>query len=427
MISRWSILIPAGFAMLSVANGADWPQWRGPLRTGISRESGLLKEWPKDGPKLLWQINDLGEGYATPSVAGGRLYLLSNKDLDNEVVHSLSVQDGKTLWSTRIGKVGNPDQQPSYPMARSTPTVDGDVLYALSSDGDLVCLQTASGKVVWQKSLRNDFGGKPGKWAYSESPLVDGEVLVVTPGGSEATLVALNKKTGAILWKSAVPGGDPAAYASAIVTEVGGRKQYVQFLDKGVVGVDAKTGKFLWRYEKTSTGPANIPTPVAHNGYVYSANARRFGGALVQLHVTNEGVNPEEVYFERDAPNTLGGQVLLDGYLYGTNPKGPVSAEFLTGKVKWQGEGGPGAVLYADGRLYVHGEDGDVALVEATPEAYREKGRFKPPAQPKHGRAREMAWASPVVANGRLYIRDLGILWSYNVRDPKAGAGNSER
>jgi outer membrane protein assembly factor BamB len=310
-------------------------------------------------------------------------------------------------------------------MARSTPTVDGDILYALGSGGDLACLETATGKVLWRKNLQRDFGGKPGKWAYSESPLIDGDVLVATPGGAEATLVALNKRTGAVIWKSAVPGGDAAAYSSAIAIEAAGRKQYVQFLDKGVVGVDAKTGRFLWRYDKTSTGPANIPTPVAQDGYVYSANARRFGGALVQLHATKDGVTAEEVYFERDVPNTLGGQILLAGYLYGTNPKGMVSSEFMTGKIKWQSQGvGPGAVLYAEGRLYIHGENGDVALVEATPEAYREKGRFTPPSQPKHvsggGSRDEHAWAYPVVANGRLYIRDLGTLWCYDVKDPEA-------
>jgi outer membrane protein assembly factor BamB len=336
-------------------------------------------------------------------------------------IQSLSVADGKPVWTTRLGKVGNPDQQPPYPTARSTPGVDGDLLFALSSDGDLACLNRTSGKVIWQKSLRADFRGVPGKWAYSESPLIDGDVLVATPGGVEATLVALHKKTGEVIWKSAVPGGDAAAYSSAIAIEAAGRKQYVQFLDKGVVGVDAKTGKFLWRYDKTAGGPANIPTPVAFNGYVYSANARRFGGGLVQLHASGDGITAEEVYFERLVPNTLGGQVLLDGTLYGTNQQGMAAADFLTGKLKWQGEGvGPGAIQYADGHFYVHGEGGDVALVEAAPDAYREKGRFTPPNQPKRTRSREMAWTYPVVANGRLYLRDLGTLWCFDVRDPKA-------
>jgi outer membrane protein assembly factor BamB len=404
-----------------IATASDWPQWRGPKRDGISQETGLLKEWPKEGPKLLWQVKDIGDGYATPAVVGSRIYVLGNRGMDDEYVQALAVQDGKTIWTTRLGKVGNPNQEPPYPMARSTPSVDGALLFALSSDGDLTCLETASGKVVWKKSLRDDFGGKPGKWAYSESPLVDGDVLVATPGGGEATLVALNKKTGAVIWKSAVPGGDAAAYSSAIVMDGGGRRQYVQFLDKGVVGVDAKTGKFLWRYDKTSTGPANIPTPVSHNGYVYSSNARRFGGGLVQLHATGDGVTAEEVYFERDVPNTLGGQILLDGYLFGTNQKGFAVSEFLTGKVKWQAESvGPGAVQYADGHIYLRGENGGVALVEATPEAYREKGRFIPPDPPKRVRNREAAWAYPVVANGKLYIRDLGTLWCYDVKDPKA-------
>lgn len=380
-------------------------------------ESGLLKQWPKDGPKLLWQLNGLGDGYATPAVAGGRIYMLSNHGLDNEFVQALSVEDGKVLWTTTLGAVGNPKQEPPYPMARSTPAVDGGMLYALSSDGDLACLNRSNGKIIWRKSLRAELGGKPGKWAYSESPLIDGDVLVVTPGGSEATLATINKKTGAVIWKSAVPGGDAAAYSSAIVVEAAGRKQYVQFLDKGVVGVDAKSGQFLWRYDKTSTGPANIATPVAYNGYVYSTNSRRFGGALVQLHATKDGVTAEEVYFERDVPNTLGGQVLVKGILYGTNPKGAVAADFLTGKIRWQGEAaGPGSVVYADGLLYFHGENGDVALVEATPDAYREVGHFTPPDRPKRVRAREAAWAYPVVANGRLYIRDLGTLWCFDVK-----------
>jgi outer membrane protein assembly factor BamB len=422
MKSLW--LAPFLFGYLTIPLlAADWPQWRGPGRDGVSAETGLLKQWPKDGPKLLWRVNGIGEGYATPAVAGARIYLLANRGLDDEFVLALSVSDGRPVWTTRIGKVGNPDQQPPYPMARSTPTIDGDVLYALGSDGDLACLRLATGEPVWQLSLRADFGGQPGKWAYAESPLIDGDVLVVTPGGSEATLAALNKKTGEAIWKAAVPGGDAAAYASAIVVEAAGRKQYVQFLDKGVVGVDARTGHFLWRYEKTSTGPANIPTPVAKANYVYSSNARRFGGGLVQLNATPQGVAAEEVYFERSVPNTLGGQVLIDGFLYGTNSEGPVAAEFLTGKVRWQeGDLGPGSVLYADGRLYFHGESGEVRLIEATPEAYREHGRFTPPDRPEHVRPREVAWAYPVVANGRLYIRDLGTLWCYDVRESGASS-----
>jgi outer membrane protein assembly factor BamB len=403
--------------MAALATAGDWPQWRGPQRTGVSQETGLLQQWPKDGPKLVWHRDGVGEGYATPAVAGSRIFLLSNRGMDNEFVQALGADDGKPVWTTRLGNVGNPDQQPPYPMARSTPTVDGERLYAFSSDGDLACLETATGKLIWQKNVRREFGGVPGRWAYAESPLIDGDVLMVTPGGAEATLVALNKRTGELIWKSAVPGGDAAGYASAIATQAAGRKQYVQFLDKGLVGVDAKTGKFLWRYTQTSGGPANIATPVARDAYVYSTNARRFGGGLVQLIATSDGVTAEQVYFERDVPNSLGGQVLLGDTLYGTNPQGAVAAEFLTGKIRWQAPGvGPGSVFYADGRLYIHGEAGEVALVEATPEAYREHGRFTPVNRPKRRDNRERAWSYPVVANGRLYLRDLGSLWCYDVK-----------
>lgn len=402
--------------------GADWPQWRGPERTGISTEKGLLQDWPKEGPRLLWQLTDIGDGYATPSISGGRVYLLSNRGMDDEFVQALSASDGKVLWTRHLGGVGNPKQQPAYPMARSTPTIDGDLLYTFTSDGEIACLRTATGEVVWQKSVRKEFAGKPGTWAYAESPLIDGDVLIVTPGGPDATIVALNKKTGAVIWKSAVPGGDAAGYSSAIVVQAASRKQYVQFLDKGLVGVDSKTGKFLWRYTQTSGGPANIATPVAHNNYVYSTNSRRFGGGLVQLNATEDGVAAEPVYFVRDAPNTLGGQVLLGNHLFGTNQQGPAVTEFATGKILWQTDSiGPGAVLYADSRVYLHTENGEVALFEATADAYREKGRFTPPEAPKRRDSRERAWSYPVVSDGRLYIRDLGTLWCFDVKDRKAG------
>jgi len=415
--SSVSVTTPANMA----ASTSDWPQWRGPQRDGISRESGLLKQWPKEGPKLLWQVNDIGDGFSTPSVVGTRIYLMSNRGMENEFVQALSTEDGKPIWTTRVGAVGNPNQDPPFAKARSTPTVDGDLIYALGSDGDLACLEAKNGKIRWQKSLRKEFGGQPHEWAYAESPLVDGDVLVVTPGGAQATIAALNKKTGAVVWKSAVPDGDPAGYASAIVVEGAGRKQYVQFLSKGLVGVDAKTGKFLWRYKDVAKGPAQAFTPVARDGYVYGG-ALSVGGGLVQLKPDGGGVAAEQVYFARGLPNGFGGAALVGDYLYGTEIPGQslVAVEFTTGKVKWKAESiGLGSVAYADGHLYLHGENGDVALVEATQEAYREKGRFTPPNQPKKeqaGQYPKTAYAYPVIANGRLYIRDLGTLWAYDIK-----------
>ena len=399
------------------ATAADWPQWRGPARDGVGRESGLLRQWPAGGPRLLWQVNDIGDGYSTPVVVGNRIYLMSNRGMENEFVTALSTKDGKVIWTTRVGNVGNPNQNPPYAKARSTPTVDGNFIYALGSDGDLACLEAKSGKIRWQKNIRKEFGGVPGDWAYAESPLVDGDLVVVTPGGAEATMAAVNKRTGATVWKSAIPGGDPAGYASAIAVEGGGRRQYVQLLPKGLVGVDAKTGRSLWRYKECAKGPAQYFTPVGRGEHVY-CGALGIGGTLVRLQPDGTA---EQVYFTRGLPNGIGGAVLVGEHIYGTEAGGKlVSGEFTTGKVKWQAENlGWSSVAYADGHLYVHGLNGDFALVEAKPEGYRERGRFTPPAQPKKkqaGQFPEMAFSYPVIANGRLYIRDLGTLWAYDIK-----------
>jgi outer membrane protein assembly factor BamB len=337
--------------------------------------------------------------------------------LDNEFVEALSVKDGKKIWSTRLGQVGNQKQEPNFPTARSTPTVDGNFLYALGSDGDLACLETSSGKVKWKKSLRSDFDGKPGTWAYAESPLIDGETLVCTPGGSQATLLALNKNTGDVLWKCALPEADEAAYSSVIVVEAAGMKQYVQLLQKGLVGVEAKTGKFLWRYNKpVSVYGANIPTPVADDSIVYVGSAGTGGGA-VKLVAQNGAIDPEQLYFSAKYPTAIGGGIKVGDYLYGTSGQALQCIEFATGKIKWEERSiAPGSLCYADGLLFVHGENGQVALVEASPDGYHEKGRFAPADQPAKANAMEKAWAYPVVVNGRLYIRDHNSLWCYNVK-----------
>jgi outer membrane protein assembly factor BamB len=415
MRSRFVLLFSCVASFAIATQAADWPQWRGPNRDGISRETGLLKEWPNEGPKLIWHAKDIGHGYSTPAVVGNRLYLMSNRGTDDEFVQALNTADGEQIWSTRVGKVG-PNRGPQYPGARSTPTVDGQLIFALGSDGDLACLNTDDGKIRWQKNLRTEFAGKDGAWAYSESPLVDGDKLVVTPGGADATIVALDKKSGEVFWKSPISEGDEAAYASIVTADIGGVKQYVQFLQKGVVGVDAKNGKFLWRYEKTAKGsPANIPTPVAHDNLVYTGTGRG-GGGLAKINSGGSGFEAEELYFSTKMPTAIGGAVLVDGFLYGTSSGGIMCVDFASGEVKWQERGvGAGSLCFADGRLYVHGESGEVALVEATPEAYRELGKFTPPDQPERARGAK-AWAYPVVANGRLYLRDATSLWSYDVK-----------
>ncbi len=422
MYTRCLLLVGIGMGCLALAaNAADWPQWRGPQRTGISEETGLLKAWPKEGPKLLWQVKNIDFGYSTPAIVGHRVYLLSNKGMTDEFAQALDAEDGRQIWATHLGKVG-PNQGMNYPGSRSTATVDGELLYALGSNGDLCCLETATGKIRWQKNLRSDFGGKPGLWAYAESPLVDGDAVICTPGGGKATLVALNKKTGAVIWQAAVPEGDQSAYASAIVYQLGDRKQYVQFLQKGLVGVDAKTGQFLWRYGATAkSSMANIPTPVAYADTIYSGSGQG-GAGLVKLKPNQQTIDTEQVYFSKKLPNAIGGSIRLGEYLYGTTVKGLMCIEFATGNVKWEDKSiGTASLCFADGCLYLHSErNNEVALVEATPEGYKERGRFLPPDPPsKKERGQAQSWAYPVVSNGRLYIRDLSALWCYDIHDHK--------
>lgn len=414
MRTRLFALLAGGLAGLTLtATAADWPQWRGPKRNGISEETGLLKEWPNGGPTLVWKSTDVLGGYSTPSVAGGRIFTIGNKDQDEFAV-ALGVKDGKEVWKTRLGAVGK-NTGPQYPGSRATPTVDGQLVYCLGSNGDLVCLSADKGDVVWKKNYQSDFGGKPSDWAYAESPLVDGDRLICTPGGTSASMVALHKKTGAVIWKSVLRGVEVAGFSSPVVVEGGGRKQYVQFTGRGtkggVVGVDAKTGAELWRYARISDQAANIMTPVAQDGAVFNS-AVRVGTALLKLEPAGDGVKAEEVYFDTKLRFGSGSVVVVGGHLYGASGNQLTCIDFATGKTRWQNRCvGAASILCADGLLFVRGEGGEVALVEASPEAYKEKGRFKQP-----DRSDTPAWQHPVLSDGKLYIRDQNVLLCYDVK-----------
>lgn len=388
----------------------DWPQWQGPGRNSLSSETGLMKTWPNDGPPLLWKANGLGQGYSTPSVAGGRIYTMGNRD-KGEYVIAFNETDGKLLWGTPIGAIRNGGG--GYPGPRCTPTVDEDFVYVLGLNGDLVCLAAINGKLHWRRDLTKDFQGQPGGWGYCESPLIDGDKVICTPGGSSATLVALNKKTGKTVWQAAVPSGDGAAYASAIAADVNGQRQYIQILSGGVVGIAAEDGKYLWRYDHPANGTANCSTAIFHDGQVFAASGYSTGGGLAKLTRENGGTQAQEVYFTKDMKNHHGGIVLVDGYVYGANdPNQLVCLEFATGKVQWNQRAGKGSVACADGRLYYRDEGGPILLVEAAPQAYVEKGRFDQP-----DRTDSPAWTHPVIANGKLYIRDQDLLLCYDVKD----------
>lgn len=433
MRSRLFVILPAAalaaaltgdalFADLPAGPG-DWPGWRGPARTGLSPEKGLLQSWPEKGPALAWKVTGLGHGYSTPSVAAGKLYVLGTKG-KAEYVRCLALDGGKELWAAEVGT-----EKASYPGPRSTPTVDGDRLYAISSNGMLACVDL-EGKVVWKKDLMRDFGGQHGNWAYAESPLIDGDKLVCTPGGDKASIVCLDKKTGKEVWRSGgwglkkAAGGKggkggkgggsyaTAGYASAIVAETGGTRQYIQFVAGGVVGVDAKTGKLLWHYDEPGTGSnANCSAPIFHDDSVFAAASYGVGGGRAKI-VHDGGFKAEQVYFVKQMANHHGGMVLVDGHVYGTNNSALLCIDFKTGDVKWTNRCvGKGSIVYADGHLICRGENGDVALVEASPAGYKEKGRFKQPE-----RSDQKAWPHPVVAGGKLYLRDWDALLCYDLK-----------
>jgi outer membrane protein assembly factor BamB len=424
VLATWGLAshnLPAAEQPDAGAKPFDWPQWQGPDRTAVSKETGLLKEWPKGGPPLAWKVKGLGGGYSAPSVAAGRIFGMSNRG-NEEVVWALAEPDGKELWATRLGGAFGGQSRPQGKEGPGcTPTIDGDLAYALGMGGDLVCLRVGDGKVVWRKSLTADFGGTAPTWSYRESPLVDGDKLIVTPGGREATLVALNKKTGEVIWKARVPGGDAAAYSSAIAIDAGGQRQYVQLLRGGLVGVAAEDGKFLWRYDHPANRMGiNISTPLYHDGQVFAASAYNTGGGLAKLSKDGKGgVKAEEVYFTRAMQNHHGGMILLDGYLYGAsggNEGGYLAClDFKTGKVMWDERGRrgvkKGSVAFADGRIYYRQEDGTMILFEPSPKEYLQRGRFEQP-----DRSSQPAWPHPVVANGKLYLRDQDVLLCYDVK-----------
>jgi outer membrane protein assembly factor BamB len=411
MTRRQMFLALAGAAVVAPTLADDSPQFRGTDRTGVSREGGLLKSWPEGGPKLLWTSRNLGEGHATPSVARGKIFGMGLRE-SGEYVWALDEETGKELWATKIAEGIELPAQQGGNGSRATPTVDGRRLYSVGVGGDVVCLNLADGKLLWSKHLMKDFGGNLPRWGFSESPLIDGEKLIVTPGGPGAALVALNKRTGETLWKSAFPNGGTASYSSAVLADLDGVKQYVQFFAEGVAGVAAADGKFLWGY----TSPANrqgisCSMPIVKDGHVFAATAYNTGGGLAKI----SGGKAEEVYFSREMQNHHGGMVVVGDHLYGTGVNQLLCLEFKTGKVVWESRNpGKGSLTYADGMLICRSERGPVTLVEANPKEYVEKGTFKQPE-----RSSAPAWPYPVVANGRLYLRDQGNLFCYDLEPEK--------
>ncbi|MBC7854986.1 MAG: PQQ-like beta-propeller repeat protein, partial [Pirellulaceae bacterium] len=399
----------------------SWPQWRGPNRDEISPDRGLLKDWNEKAPQHVWTAEGMGSGYAGVSLADGKIYTTGDFP-DGQRVVALNLE-GKVLWSKNI--TSSPPKH-DRDGSRCTPSVDGERLFAIASSGKIVCLKSEDGEEVWSRDF-SEFGGKMmSKWGFSESPLVDGDRVLCTPGGADAMLVALDKLTGKDIWKCKVPqvgpkGKEGAGYSGIVISSGGGVKQYVQLIGRGVIGVRASDGKYLWGYNAVANGTANIPTPLVDGDFIFCSTGYQTGSALLQLTADGDGVNVEEKYFldATKLQNHHGGMVLKDGYVYCGHKHNnglPICVELETGKVVWGGEErGPGsgsaAVTYADGNLVFRYQSGEVALIEASPSSYKLKGSFKPQFVGK-----SPCWAHPVVIGGRLYLRDQDKLMCYDVR-----------
>ncbi len=412
---RIRLVLCFAFLMISVfrVEAADWPQWRGPDRTDISQETGLLKEWPEGGPPRVWLFQECGMGYSGPAIVGQQLFIMGARDGAEQLI-CLDVETGKELWSTNLGEVfeNNWGDGP-----RGTPTVDENRVYALSGNGDLVCAQTKDGSVVWQVNLR-DFGGSIPEWGYAESPLVDGEKLVCTPGGEQGAVVALNKLTGEKIWQSE-DFTDEAQYASLVIAEHQGTRQYIQLTMKSVAGIEAATGKLLWRTDWPGR-TAVIPTPIYHDGYVYVTSGYGAGCKLLKLGDDHEVT---EVYDEEACKlmkNQHGGVLLYEGHLYGySDGPGWVCQDWLTGQQVWRERSAlkKGAVAFADGMLYCISEkEGEVVLAEASPEGWNEKGRFVLEPQTEQRKPSGAIWTHPVIVNGKLFLRDQELLFCFDVK-----------
>ncbi len=393
----------------------DWPQFRGPNRDDISKETGLLQQWPADGPTKIWSFTQAGQGYSGFSVVGGKLFTMGTRD-GSEILICLDAAKGTELW---IAKIGNILSNGWGDGPRGTPSVDGDRVYTLSGEGNLVAVQAADGKELWRTSMDSIGGKRPG-WGYTESVLVDGAHVVCTPGGSKGAMAAFDKMTGKPVWQS-TQWTDGAQYSSIVPAEINGQRQYVQRSMTNIVGIAAKDGALLW--EQPYPGKtAMIPTPVVKDNQIYVASGYGVGSLSFTIEPGNQ---IKMLYDETAAPgkvmkNHHGGVILLGDKLYGySDGVGWTCQDFKTGTLVWSEKSklGKGAIAYADGHFYCLDEStGNVALIDASPNGWNEKSRFKLDPQSSIRNPKGHIWTHPVISNGRLYLRDQDLIFSYAIK-----------
>ena len=420
-------LLAVSFAVASGTLFAqDWPQWRGPDGTNHSSETGLFEKWGSRGPRLNWTAEGLGSGYATVTVADGKIF--TSGDSESAQFISAYSLDGKQIWTKDIT-----DEPPKHPYqgSRTTPTYHDGKLYVVSSDGAISCLDAKFGRKVWSKNFDLWNGKMMSSWGYSESPLVDGDNVICTPGGDTGMVVALNLETGEQTWACTLPDYgeelgingksllDGAGYSSAVISNGGGVRQYVQLVGRGLIGIRASDGKLLWRYRKVANGVANIPTPIVDGDHIFTSTAYNTGSALLKLGSFSDGVDVEEVYWldGRTFQNKLGGMTLVDGHIYCGHGNGsglPVCLEMKSGEIKWgplRAKGkGESSLVYADGHLVWRRQDGHVILTKAHAGAMDVVSSFKPAYQ------EDNSWAQPVIAGGVMYLREQDKLMAYELK-----------
>jgi outer membrane protein assembly factor BamB len=399
-----------------LASSADWSQWRGPNRDGTSTETGLLKQWPAGGPTLLWKSADLGGGYSSISASGNKLFTMGEKDGSSYVI-ALGT-DGKLLWQTKVGKAGAPGWG-GFSGPRCTPTVASGLVVGVDQWGDLICVDAETGSEKWRKNYEQDFGAKRPEWGFAESPLVDENRVLITPGGQQGAMVALNLQTGETLWRT-TGFSDEAQYSSAVLALIGGVRQYVQLTMENLVGVSAKDGRILWQAKRKGS-TAVIPTPLVDGNRIYVTSGYGTGCNLFKVTESGGSFSVEQEYSNKVMANHHGGVVKVGANVYGfSDSKGWTCQDFQTGNVVWADKEKlkKGSVVYADGMLYCREEadksktaKGTVALLQATPSGFTEAGRFDPP-----DRSENNTWSHPVVAGGKLYLRDQDVLLCYDVK-----------
>lgn len=399
----------------AAATNFDWPQFRGPQRSDVSSETGLLKEWPVGGPAQVWLYKNAGNGYSGPAVVAGGYYTQGTRD-GKEIVLALDAATGTERWATPIDEI-LPNNWGGGP--RGTPTFANGNLYLLTGQGTLACLEAKSGKILWQHTMA-EIGGKTPGWEYTESPLVDGTQVVCTPGGPKGALAAFDIKTGALKWQSA-QFTEGAQYSSIVPAKINGQPQYVQRTMTSIVGISPIDGKLLWQQAYPGK-TAMIPTPIVSGNQVYVTGGYGVGSMsfIVQPDNTLKMVFDETSSTGKVMKNHHGGVVLVDGYLYGySDGVGWTCQSFKDGTLVWSEKQklNKGALSYADGMLYLLEETtGTVVLIEASPKGWSEHGRFKLDPQTTIRSPQGHIWTHPVISNGRLYLRDQDLIYCYNVK-----------